>query len=125
MTELELGEFVRLPGWTETLLNEIGTANMLGFVSRYESFSNIILDAMALGTPVVTTDCPGSKQELVIDGETGFLVDERPLAAGMFRACGVSWAAVVSTAEMHFSANLDKAAVVRLYENLFDSQLAT
>lgn len=127
VTELRLGEFVRLPGRTETALNEIGAADMLVSASRYEGFSNVILEAMALGTPVVATDCPGATRELVIDGETGFLVrelDERALAAGMARACGVSRAVVASSAKAHLSANFDKSAIIRSYEDLFDSHLA-
>jgi glycosyltransferase involved in cell wall biosynthesis len=38
-----------------------------------EGISNSIMEYMALGKPVIATDCPGN-HELVIDGQTGFLV---------------------------------------------------
>jgi glycosyltransferase involved in cell wall biosynthesis len=41
--------------------------------SAYEGQSNTILEAMAAGVPVVATDIPGTR-ELVVDGETGYLV---------------------------------------------------
>lgn len=41
--------------------------------SDSESFSNVIVEAMAAGKPVVTTDC-GGPQEIVEDGVTGYLV---------------------------------------------------
>ncbi|MEN6558754.1 MAG: glycosyltransferase [Thermoguttaceae bacterium] len=41
--------------------------------SGYEGQSNVILEAMASGVPVVATDIPGTR-ELVVAGETGFLV---------------------------------------------------
>jgi len=44
--------------------------------SRTESLPNAVLEAMALGRPVVATDAGGTR-ELVVDGETGFLVPVR------------------------------------------------
>jgi len=41
--------------------------------SAYEGQSNVILEAMAAGVPVVATDIPGTR-ELIQSGETGFLV---------------------------------------------------
>ncbi|MDR0871146.1 MAG: glycosyltransferase [Planctomycetaceae bacterium] len=43
--------------------------------SAYEGQSNSILEAMALGIPVIATDIPGNT-DLVVDGGTGFLVPD-------------------------------------------------
>ena len=37
--------------------------------SRYEGFSNVILEAQSVGTPVVATSCPGAAQDVL--GKTG------------------------------------------------------
>ncbi len=47
--------------------------DVLWSTSGYEGQSNVILEAMASGVPVVATDIPGTR-ELVISGETGYLV---------------------------------------------------
>lgn len=47
--------------------------DVLWSTSGYEGQSNVVLEAMASGVPVVATDIPGTR-ELVADGETGFLV---------------------------------------------------
>ena len=41
--------------------------------SRIESFSNVLIEAMAAAKPVIAT-CSGGPQEIVVDGETGYLV---------------------------------------------------
>jgi len=47
--------------------------DVLWSTSEYEGQSNVILEAMAAGVPVVATDIAGMR-ELVVAGETGYLV---------------------------------------------------
>jgi glycosyltransferase involved in cell wall biosynthesis len=48
----------------------------VGVLATYtEGISNAIMEYMALGKPVVVTDCPGNR-ELVENGVTGFLVEQ-------------------------------------------------
>lgn len=47
--------------------------------SHIESFSNVLVEAMAHGRPVISTRC-GGPEEIILDGETGFLIDFTPQA---------------------------------------------
>ena len=47
--------------------------DVLWSTSGYEGQSNVILEAMAAGVPVVATDIPGTR-ELLVSGTTGYLV---------------------------------------------------
>jgi len=53
--------------------NIIPALDVFVLTSNSESFSNVIIEAMACGKPVVATDS-GGPREIVIDGETGYLV---------------------------------------------------
>ena len=55
--------------------------------SAYEGLSNVIMEAMAAGRPVVATDIPGTN-ELITHGETGMLfpIGDRAALAGCTKA---------------------------------------
>ena len=60
--------------------------------SLEEGIANVVLEAMAIGLPVVSTDC-GGMQEVVIPGETGLLVarrDAEALAEALIAYCNMS-----------------------------------
>ncbi|HOP47866.1 MAG TPA: glycosyltransferase [Desulfobacteraceae bacterium] len=69
-------ERIKLPGVHEDVESIINILN-IGVLSTYtEGISNSIMEYMALGKPVIAVD-GGGTNELVIDGETGFLVKQR------------------------------------------------
>ncbi|MDP3764864.1 MAG: glycosyltransferase family 4 protein, partial [bacterium] len=57
----------------EKVLEYLVAADVFALNTAYEGFSHQILEAMALGVPVVTTDS-GGNPELIEDGESGFLL---------------------------------------------------
>lgn len=65
----------KFPGETSDLLNSIRGASMFILSSDYEGMPNVLIEAMAMGMPVVSTDCPsGGPAELIQDGVNGLLV---------------------------------------------------
>lgn len=70
-----LTERVFLPGHTSDVIGSIKGAKAFVLSSDFEGMPNALLEAMALGVPCISTDCPcGGPREIINDGENGFLV---------------------------------------------------
>jgi glycosyltransferase involved in cell wall biosynthesis len=74
--ELGLGDVVHLPGFTEEVLPRMACFDLFVLSSHLEGLGTAILDAMALGLPVVATRT-GGIPDAVEDGVTGRLVPPR------------------------------------------------
>ena len=67
--------FIFLMGACNSLEKEIPKGEVYAYSSDYEGMPNSLLEAMAMGMPVVSTDCPcGGPRAVVKDGENGFLI---------------------------------------------------
>jgi glycosyltransferase involved in cell wall biosynthesis len=87
IAELELGHLVVLTGFRADAPDIIAAADVLALTSSWEALGLVVLEAMMLGCPVVSTDA-GGVADLVRDGETGLLVprdDAQALAEGIVR----------------------------------------
>jgi glycosyltransferase involved in cell wall biosynthesis len=57
-------------------VERIIAASDVGILCTYsEGISNSIIESMALGKPVISTDISGGSKELIIEGETGYCVE--------------------------------------------------
>jgi glycosyltransferase involved in cell wall biosynthesis len=74
VNSLGLVEDVALPGFVENPYSYMRAAALFVLSSRWEGFGNVLAEAMACGTPVVSTDCPSGPAEILEDGRWGSLV---------------------------------------------------
>jgi len=84
--ELGLDERVSLPGTCPDASAAYTHASVFCLSSRYEGFGLVLIEAMAFGLPIVSTDCETGPRELIRNGENGILVeagDPRALAKGL------------------------------------------
>lgn len=85
---LGLTQRVRLPGLTERPGQWVEDAEVFVLSSRFESFGNVITEAMVAGLPIVSFDCPWGPGDILADEVDGLLVapeSVEALAAGMRR----------------------------------------
>ena len=72
--ELGVAEGFDVPGFQVNPFAYMSKARLLVHSSRYEGFPNVLVQAMACGTPVVSTDCEHGPREILEDGKWGRLV---------------------------------------------------
>lgn len=76
----------------EEVLKNIKSADVLVLSSVEEGIANVVLEAMALGTLVVSTDC-GGINEVIINNENGYLIpirDPESMANTLFKVSDLS-----------------------------------
>lgn len=86
---LDLSERVQLPGFVENAAAWYRSADLFVFPSLIEGMPNVLLEAMALGVPVVAADCHSGPREILEGGQLGELVEvasSSALVAGIHRA---------------------------------------
>ncbi len=87
--ELGLSDRVRFMGFARDIWEAESDAAMFILSSHYEGLPNALIEAMAMGIPSISTDCPiGGPGDLITDGENGLLVpikDPKALCKAMIR----------------------------------------
>jgi glycosyltransferase involved in cell wall biosynthesis len=122
---LGLERAVDFIGFRDNPLPLIKRASALVLSSDYEGFGNVIVEALACGTPVISTDCPFGPAEILEDGRYGRLVpvgDASALAEAMALPLRMQWPA----AELRVRAALFSVdAAAERYLRLFSTCLAS
>lgn len=96
-----LQDDVDLPGYVQNPYAYMARSTVFVLSSAWEGLPTVLIEAMALGIPVVSTDCESGPSEILADGEYGYLTpvgDSDALAdailqvlAGRFKAIHPSW----------------------------------
>ena len=87
--ELGIEEAVLLPGHVDNPYAFMSRAAVFALLSIYEGLPTVLIEALACGAPVVSTDCPSGPAEILEHGRLGRLVpvgDESALAAAILAA---------------------------------------
>ncbi len=71
---LKVTDRVALPGYSKNVFAYMARSSLFVLSSIFEAMPMVITEALAVGTPVVATDCQSGPREILRDGEYGLLV---------------------------------------------------
>jgi glycosyltransferase involved in cell wall biosynthesis len=89
ISELGLGQDAALPGFVKNPYAALSRCGVFALSSAWEALPTVIIEALALGVKVVSTDCPAGPREILDGGKYGALVpmaDAPALAGALERA---------------------------------------
>jgi glycosyltransferase involved in cell wall biosynthesis len=124
--ERGVASYVKFAGFQSNPWRFIARADVFALTSAYEGFGNVLIEAMACGTPVVATKSPGTV-EIVEDGKNGMLVEHdarsiaRAIAAMLANSTKRDRLVAAATAGV---AHYALPAVAARYEALFEELVA-
>jgi glycosyltransferase involved in cell wall biosynthesis len=87
--ELRLAADVALPGFESNPYRFMRRASVFAMSSAWEGFGVVLVEALAMGIPVVSTNCTYGPSEILDNGKYGTLVpvgDHEAMAAGLLNA---------------------------------------
>lgn len=65
---------IDIVGFVENPYAYMRKSDLFLLTSKWEGFGNVLVEAMACGTPVISTDCPNGPREILDNGKYGKLV---------------------------------------------------
>lgn len=118
--DLGLAEDVALPGFRENAMAYMAGSALFVLSSAWEGLPTVLIEALAAGTRVVSTDCPSGPREILEDGRLGLLVpvgEPAALAAAMLEALDRPAGTVPFDALTPFTRDAAVDHYIRLIEN--------
>ena len=88
---LQLNDDVQMPGFVKNPYAYMVQADVFVLSSAWEGLVTVLIEALACGTPVVSTDCPSGSSEILEAGKYGRLVpvgDAQALAEAVITTMG-------------------------------------
>ena len=73
--DMHLSQVAILHGRSNNYSEMYGGTSIFVLSSNFEGMPNTLLEAMAVGIPCISTNCPTGPSDIIRDGENGFLVE--------------------------------------------------
>jgi glycosyltransferase involved in cell wall biosynthesis len=119
--ELAVADDVALPGFCENAMAYMASSAVFVLSSAWEGLPTVLIEALAAGTRVVSTDCPSGPREILQEGRLGALVpvgDAPALAAAILEALEQPAGAVPLDALTPFTRDAAVDHYLRLVESV-------
>ena len=125
--ELDVVQFVDFLGFRPNPYPFMKNADVFVLSSIYEGLPATLVEAMACGTPVVSTDCPSGPREVLEDGKWGRLVpvgDSQAMARAILKSLDepVDSGALVKRASRFSSRSIAEEYMNDVFPDLFGNE---
>ncbi len=77
--DFSISDKVDFEGFQKDIIPYYLYAKATILTSHYEGYPNVLLESLAMNTPVVAFDCPGGTSEIVKNGFNGYLVNNKDI----------------------------------------------
>src|SRR3546814_412309 len=77
ISRLGVGDRVEMPGHVSDIAPYLGRADLLLLTSHYEGYPAVLVEAIAAGVAVVTTDCTAALAEILSSSDLGTIAPRR------------------------------------------------
>lgn len=126
--ELHIAEHVVFKGACRDAILQASTASCYVLSSDFEGMPNALMEAMAVGLPCVSTDCPNGPAELIENGRNGVLVpvgDAAAMATAILRmieepafadSCGATAKQILQTHGLRENAEKYRNYIMKVYD---------
>jgi glycosyltransferase involved in cell wall biosynthesis len=115
-----------MPGRSTVLLEKMNPCGMFVLSSDYEGLPNVLLEAMCMGMPCVSTDCRCGPSDLIEDGVNGLLVpvgDETAMCRAMEQLTDPEYAKTLADNALKIRKKLTSREIfVSWYRYLFEEE---
>ncbi len=94
ISKLGVEDKVDLHGFVPNPLAFMSKAHLFCLSSRFEGLPGVLIEALAAGCPVVSTDSPGGAGEIIEDGRFGILVpvgDDKAMSEAILKGLDTRW----------------------------------
>ena len=118
--ELGVAEDMALPGFQDNALAYMAGSAVFVLSSAWEGLPTVLIEALAAGTRVVSTDCPSGPREILQDGRLGALVpvgDAAALAGATLEALERPAIAIPTDALLPFTRDASVDHYLRVIES--------
>lgn len=124
VASFNLQEHVYMPGFVDNPWAYMRDTDLFVLSSHWEGLGNVIIEAMACGTPVIATDCDFGPGEIIQHGENGMLVpvhDIERLAEAMSNLLDdPAESGRLAQASRCRARDFESSKIFREYERVFD-----
>ena len=127
--ELKLEDQIAFRGFQANPIPAFMRSHLFCLPSLFEGMPNSLLEAMACGVPVLSTDCPSGPREVTQQGRFGRLVPPAD-ATALRKAIGQAinnydeWAHLTIEARQHIEQHFSPAAGLGRLDRIIESVLA-